>query len=120
MSPGISNGLLFPDFWLPSAFLAAAICLWLLVIFVPRLRNWARWKLPGFREASLAQIAGAASLLLRSGAPLHGTLSLLQHAENKSPAGREMGRWLDLHRQGASKWNAFTADSRVFPPLFRW
>jgi type II secretory pathway component PulF len=109
-----------PAIWLPGLVLIALAAVWLLVVFVPRLRNWARWKLPGFREASLAQTAGAASLLLRSGATLHGALSLLQKAEEHSPAGREMARWLDLHQQGMANWNSFTAESKVFPPLFRW
>jgi type II secretory pathway component PulF len=115
-----NNGFLFAGVWLPTAVLGGLTLVWLVVVSAPRLRNWARWKLPGFREASLAQISGAAALLLRSGTTLHSALALLQNAEPKSPAGREIGRWLDLHRQGASKWNAFTADSRVFPPLFRW
>jgi type IV pilus assembly protein PilC len=106
--------------WLPVVVIATLALLWLLVVFVPRLRNWARWKLPGFREASLAQTAGAAALLLRSGATLDGTLGLLQKAEQHSPAGREMTRWLDLHRQGLANWSSFTADSKIFPPLFRW
>lgn len=109
-----------PAIWLPGMVLIAFAALWLIVVLVPRLRNWARWKLPGFREASLAQTAGAASLLLRSGATLHGALNLLQKAEEHSPAGREMARWLDLHQQGMANWNSFTAESKVFPPLFRW
>jgi type II secretory pathway component PulF len=100
--------------------LAALTGLWLLVVFVPKLRNWARWRLPGFREASLAQTAGAAALLLRSGATLPGTLGLLQKTEQDSPAGREIARWLELNRQGVATWSSFTVDSKVFPPLFRW
>ena len=113
---------LFPysGVWLPTAVLAALTGLWLLVVFVPKLRNWARWRLPGFREASLAQTAGAAALLLRSGATLHGTLGLLQKTEQDSPAGREIARWLELNRQGVATWSSFTVDSKVFPPLFRW
>lgn len=113
---------LFPysGVWLPTSVLAALTGLWLLVVFVPKLRNWARWRLPGFREASLAQTAGAAALLLRSGATLHGTLGLLQKAEQNTPAGREIARWLELNRQGVATWSSFTVDSKVFPPLFRW
>jgi type II secretory pathway component PulF len=109
-----------PVVWLPAFVLAALAGLWLLVVLVPRLRNWARWKIPGFREAALAQTAGAAALLLRSGATLQGALGLLQKAEEHSPAGREMARWLELHRQGLANWTSFTAESKVFPPLFRW
>jgi type II secretory pathway component PulF len=111
---------LHPGIWLPGIVLIGLAGLWLLVVCVPKLRNWARWRLPGFREAALAQIAAAAALLLKSGATLTDTLSLLQKAEENSPAGTEIARWLDLHAQGASSWNSFTAESKVFPPLFRW
>jgi type II secretory pathway component PulF len=114
------NLLPYLGVWLPVFVITALVLLWTLIVFVPRLRNWARWKLPGFREASLAQTAGAAALLLRSGATLDGTLGLLQQAEQHTPAGREMARWLELHRQGLANWSSFTADSKVFPPLFRW
>lgn len=110
----------FPGLWLPTILLGILTLLWIAVLSVPALRNWARWRLPGFREASLAQIAGASSLLLRSGATLDDALELLQKTEGESPAGAEIKRWVHLHKQGASKWAAFTADSRVFPPLFIW
>lgn len=119
MFGGINNGH-FPGMWLPTIVLVAMTAAWFMILLTPRLRNWARWKLPGFREASLSQMAGATSLLLRSGATLQGALGLLQKTEGKSPAGREMHRWMDLHQQGESKWTNFTAESRVFPPLFRW
>jgi len=106
--------------WLPGMVLIGLAGLWLLVVFVPKLRNWARWRLPGFREAALAQIAAAAALLLRSGASLPSALGLLQKTEENSPAGREIARWMNLHEQGAATWDSFTAESRVFPPLFRW
>jgi type IV pilus assembly protein PilC len=109
-----------PALWLPGMVLVGLAALWMLIVFVPRLRNWARWKIPGFREASISQTAGAAALLLRSGATLDGAIGLLQKAEEDSPAGPEMARWLDLHRQGMANWTSFTAESKVFPPLFRW
>jgi type II secretory pathway component PulF len=114
-APFVHSGIL-----LPGMVLIGLACLWLLVVFVPKLRNWARWRLPGFREAALAQIAAAAALLLRSGASLQSALGLLQKTEENSPAGREIARWMNLHEQGAATWDSFTAESRVFPPLFRW
>jgi type II secretory pathway component PulF len=104
--------------WLPGMVLMGLACAWLLIVFVPKLRNWARWRLPGFREAALAQIAAAAALLLRSGATLQASLVLLQKTEGNSPAGREIARWIGLHQQGVATWDSFTAESRVFPPLF--
>jgi type II secretory pathway component PulF len=109
-----------PGMWLPTAVLAGLTVLWFLVVLTPRLRQWARWKLPGFREASIAQFSAAAAMLLKSGATLQGTLGLLQKAEGRTPAGREVARWMDLHQQGESKWTSFTVNSRVFPPLFVW
>jgi type II secretory pathway component PulF len=109
-----------PGIWLPSLIIFTLLAIWLIVMFTPRFRRWARWRLPGFREASLAQFAATASLLLKSGATLEAALGLLQKAEEGGPAGREVARWLELHRQGIVKWTSFTANSRVFPPLFIW
>lgn len=109
-----------PGMMLPTLVLAGLAASWFIIMGVPRFRQWARWKLPGFREASLAQFAGAASLLLQSGATLQGTLGLLQKTEGSSPAGRELARWMELHQQGEAKWTHFTVESKVFPPLFRW
>ena len=120
LGPGITQLTTAPGIWLPTMILGSLTLFWFFIVFTPRLRHWARWKLPGFREASIAQFSGAASLLLKSGATLQGTLGLLQKTENHTPAGREVARWLDLHRQGESKWTSFTVDSRVFPPLFVW
>ncbi len=106
--------------WAPTFALFCLVVAWLLVMFTPRLRRWARWTLPGFRDASLSQVAGAAALLLRSGASLPSALGLLGRMEGGSAAGREMERWVELNRQGEAKWTSFTAESRVFPPLFRW
>ncbi len=109
-----------PGIWLPPLILFTLVVIWLAIALTPRLRSWARWRLPGFREASLAQFGATASLLLKSGATLESTLDLLQKAEEQSPAGRELNRWLELHRQGMVKWSSFAANSRVFPPLFIW
>jgi type II secretory pathway component PulF len=106
--------------WLPGIVLLTFATAWLLLVFVPKFRNCARWRLPGFREAALAQIAAAASLLLRTGTTLHNSLAMLQKTEENSPAGREIARWISLHQQGAATWDSFTAESHVFPPLFRW
>lgn len=119
-SPGYNGGWNFAAFWAPTSFLVFLIVLWTLVVILPPLRNWMRWRLPGFREASLAQIAGAASLLMRSGANLDETLQLLEKTEENNPAGVEINHWMALQRQGVVKWSTFTAESRVFPPLFRW
>lgn len=114
------RGALLSGVWLTTGILGALALAWICLLFLPVLRRWSRWRLPGFRETSLAQFASTASLLLRGGAPLDNALGLLQKAEGPSPAGREMARWLDLHRQGQAKFTSFTANSRVFPPLFLW
>lgn len=114
------RGALLTGVWLTSGALAALAVGWLCLILVPALKRWTRWMLPGFRETSLAQFAATAALLLRSGTPLQTALGILQKAEGRSPAGRELARWVDLHRQGQAKFSSFTANSRIFPPLFLW
>ncbi len=117
--------------WVPTQSLAALV--WfspivlgliavamLAAIGVPALRNWLRWRLPGFREASLARLAAAISLMVRNGASLPDALLLAEALEPDTVAGKEMARWrqqIGLGNGNPSQWGAATYP---FPPLFMW
>lgn len=107
-------------FWIAPLFFVAVLALFICVVSTPRSRNWLRWKLPGLRDASLAQSASAVSLMLESGTHLENALGLLQEAENRSPAARDLGRWRALIQAGAGRFNEIAVESRIFPPLFVW
>jgi type IV pilus assembly protein PilC len=85
-----------------------------------RWRAWLRWRLPGFREASLAQMASSLSLLLSRGTNLGEALELMGRIESGSVAGVELARWRSRLGDGQGKIEDFAADTRAFPQLFIW
>lgn len=106
--------------WFPPFCLLGLGGLALVVALVPATRRWLRWKLPGFREANLAQLAAALHLLLARGCPLDEALALAAELEGASPAGRDLTRWRQRLAAGEGRPGEFAADSRAFPRLFVW
>ena len=95
---------------------------WPVVIFeplsLPSVRRALRWRFPAFREASLAQVASALALMLKSGVPLDKALALMErtgtrHARRhrNSPAGGNASppAWASF-----PKWRRMDAFSRRF------
>jgi type IV pilus assembly protein PilC len=107
-------------FWLAPAFFCGLLLLFLACASIQRLRRWFRWKLPGLRDASLAQSASAMSLMLETGTEFDSALSLLEQAEARGPAARDLMRWRALLKAGAGKFQEIASESRIFPPLFIW
>jgi len=91
-----------------------------LAVGLPGVRRAVRWRVPAFREASLAQIASTLALMLKSGVPLDNALALVAQMEAGTPAGAELARWRQNLAAGRGKFSEMAADSRVFPPLFVW
>src|SRR6185369_7746081 len=60
-------GILVNAVWVPPVILVLAGALGVGAVTIPSWRNWLRWRLPAFREASLAQLASAIALMLRKG-----------------------------------------------------
>ncbi len=106
--------------WLPVLVLLGVGGLVLVLAALPVTRRWLRWKLPGFREANLAQLAAALHLVLARGTPLDEALALAGELEGASPAGRELARWRRQLANGQGRVTEFAAGSRVFPHLFVW
>ncbi|MBI5801773.1 MAG: type II secretion system F family protein [Verrucomicrobia bacterium] len=88
------------------------------VIGLPGLRRKLRWRLPGFREAALAQLAAGFAMLLRGGCPLGESLALLRELEQGSPVADELKTWGERLAAGQGELRELSAGSRVFPPLF--
>lgn len=105
--------------WVPPVVLGLALGLAVAAVTVPAWRARLRWRLPAFRETSLAQLASILALTLRKGVPLAEALALAETLEAASPAGRGLARWRQEVEQGKGKpaqWNP----SAPFPPLFLW
>jgi type II secretory pathway component PulF len=94
------------------------------VMFSPAQRSL-RWRLPAFREASLAKVASALWLMLKNGVPLDDALAFTEQLEEGTLAEPEITRWRQRLATGHAKFSELAAESvagsgSVFPPMFVW
>jgi type II secretory pathway component PulF len=106
--------------WMPSVVLALAAILGVAAACIPSWRACLRWRLPAFRDASLAQLASAMTLMLKNGTTLPQALAFAEALESGTPAAKTLARWRQLVEAGQGKPAAWTGDTRPFPPLFLW
>ncbi|MEY2428807.1 MAG: ral secretion pathway protein [Verrucomicrobiota bacterium] len=106
--------------WIPPVFLGLAALLCLAAVSIPSWRASLRWRLPAFREASLAQLASAITLMLRNGATLAEALAMAEKLEATTSAGKALAQWRSLVETGQGKPAQWPAATRPFPPLFLW
>jgi type IV pilus assembly protein PilC len=106
--------------WCPPILVGLAAMLCLAALTVPQFRRFARWRLPAFKEASLAQVASALSLMLKSGVPLDKALGLVEKLEQGTLAEFEIAAWRRRLGEGRGKFTEMAAGGQVFPPLFVW
>lgn len=120
--PGASEQLsqLLFRMWTPALGLMVVSIAAAIVALVPAWRRQLRWRLPGFREGSLTNIASTMSLMLSNGSHLAEALDLARRLEAGSPAGEELQRWKDRLALGHGGIDDISNGSKVFPPLFIW
>jgi type II secretory pathway component PulF len=106
--------------WVPPIVLALAALGILGAICIPGWRGRLRWRLPAFREASLAQLASAITLMLKNGVPLPEALALAELLEAETPAAHALGQWRSLVADGKGKPAQWTTSGHPFPQLFLW
>jgi type II secretory pathway component PulF len=106
--------------WVPPVLLAAVALPTLAAVTLPFLRRRIVWRLPAFREASLSRVASALAVLLRAGAALPDALALVEQMQRGTPARRDLALWKKRCSEGAGKFSAVAAGSKVFPPMFVW
>jgi general secretion pathway protein F len=106
--------------WVPPVMLAAVSFPALAVLILPGLRRKLVWRLPAFREASLARFAAAMELLLRAGSTLPEALSLVEEIERGTPAAADLAVWKNHCAEGGGKFDRIAEGSKVFPPMFIW
>jgi type II secretory pathway component PulF len=106
--------------WMPVLVLTAAAAFLCAVLVTPPLRRWLRWRLPGFKEAALAQLASAMRLLLKGGTTLTDALGLVGNLESQTPAGRDIAQWQRRLAEGHARFPDIAVGSTVVPPLFSW
>jgi len=112
--------LTIPSIWMPPIVLTLVALLGVAAVCIPSWRARLRWRLPAFREASLAQLASAMALMLKNGTTLPEALALAEALESATPAAKALAHWRQLVEAGQGKPAEWTGDSRPFPPLFLW
>lgn len=116
LSPGAALGMM----WISPLVLAVAAALCIGVFLVPSWRASMRWRLPAFRDASLAHLASSLSLMLRNGVPLPEALALAESMESQSPARHALGHWRRLVESGEGSPSRWQGSMPPFPSLFLW
>ncbi len=106
--------------WAPPIVLALALMFGVYAVLSPGCRNWLRWRLPAFRETSLANFASAMALMLKNGTTLPEALALAEAMESNSPAGPALAEWRRLVETGAGKPAQWPESMKPFPPMFLW
>ena len=116
---GQVSGLLL-QVWLPVIFLALTTLLFLLLVSIRSWRHAARWRLPGFREASLSQLASTLATMLEHGTDLDAALAVAQKNESHASARAELAQWRQRLAGGARTFTDLAQPGRLVPPLFVW
>lgn len=106
--------------WCPSLLVIGLGTLLAGLLARPASRDWLRWRCPGYREASLWQVASSLELLVRGGCPLPDALGLVEQMETDPVARAKLASWRQQIAAGKPVLAALTAPSRRFPPLFGW
>ena len=106
--------------WMPPIVLAVIVALGVAVAMSARWRGALRWRLPGFHEASLAQLASAISLMLKKGTPLPQAIAMAETLESSTPAAAQLAEWRKLTESGQGNPAKWPAPKRPIPPLFLW
>ncbi|MDB6039070.1 MAG: Type secretion system domain protein [Verrucomicrobiales bacterium] len=106
--------------WVPTFLLLALSGIAAAIILMPACRRALRWRLPGFRENSLTNLAAMVSLMLKSGSNLGAALDMTQSLETGTPAGKEIGNWKRRLSSGKTDFREIAQPSPIFPPLFLW
>ena len=106
--------------WIPPVVLAVLAALGFAAVSLPAWRRRLRWRLPAFRDASLAHLASAIALMLKNGTPLAEALALAQNLEAGTPAAGALAKWRGLVEAGKGKPAQWAEMAGPFPPLFLW
>ncbi len=120
ISTQISRSSFHVALWFSPVILAGLLVGAVATLTLPWLRRVVRWRVPTFRDSSLAQIASSLSLLLRNGVAMDHALALVERMEQGSPASREISVWRQRLAAGHGRFVDMAPAGRAFPPLFIW
>ncbi len=106
--------------WSPVILIVLLVACFFVCLGSGKIRSSLRWKLPGFREASLSQIASSMNIMLRGGCTLDESLQMVQQMEKNNPAGKELAQWHQRLASGRGKIREIVQPGTVFPLEFVW
>jgi type II secretory pathway component PulF len=124
-SGGPIMSLMTSGLWMSPVCIGIVLVAVLFAVAVSPARQKLRWKLPAFKEASLAQVAAALSLMLKNGVPLGDALAFAEQLEAGTRAEKEIAQWRQRLAAGHGKFSEMAdagaaLPASVFPPLFVW
>lgn len=111
---------LLQNAWVFPVLFALPLGLVLLLACVPALRQAVLNRLPGFREARLAQTAMAAHMLLKGGIPFPEAVGVIEDMQPRGRLRNELASWKRNIAAGVRHFASVAAGGRFFPPLFIW
>ena len=106
--------------WSPVILMVLLVVCFIVCLGSGKIRRYLRWKLPGFREASLSQIASCMNIMLRGGCTLDESLHMVQMMEKNNPAGKELAQWHKRLAGGQGKIREIAQPGKIFPLEFVW
>ncbi|MFZ1072822.1 MAG: type II secretion system F family protein [Verrucomicrobiia bacterium] len=115
-----STPIIAAGVWMSPVFLALVLAVALITLAISPARHALRWRLPAFQEASLAQVASAMWLMLKSGVPLDDALALVEQMETGTSAEGEIALWRQRLTSGRGKFSELASPNKTFPPMFIW
>jgi type II secretory pathway component PulF len=120
LTRGPSLPVLLFQVWLPVVLLGLTTVVFALVLSIRQMRSRARWKLPGFREASLSQLASTLALMLEQGVSFDAALAVAEQNENAPNVRRELALWRQRLASGGRRFADIAQPGLLAPPLFTW
>jgi type II secretory pathway component PulF len=90
------------------------------IFFITPLSGRFLWRLPAFKEASVARVAAALNLLLKHGVSLPDAISLVSEVEANVGAVADLRGWQKNISGGVAKFSEVARTARTFPPMFIW
>ena len=90
------------------------------VVFLPAMRGKILWRLPAFKEATIARVAASLNLLLKNGVNLPEAVGLAKELENSPAVAADMRRWEIKLAAGTAKFSDVAAGNTMIPPMFVW
>lgn len=92
----------------------------LAVIFLPAIREKFLWRMPAFKEATVARIAASIHLLLKNGVALPEAIGLAEQLETSPQAVADLQNWKKKLAAGTAKFSEVAAGNKMIPPMFTW